>query len=248
MRLNSSPSFSEDIGIVSMYAFYQDSSLITSKDVAVSSDAEGGLELPLDETVTLFAVANAANVSSTADLSDILVKLDDKCTSEVFMSENIRFQSDNTVPALPVELTRQVGSLVFKPIEDEATLHAITDFDAIEVTFLNVSTGYFPGSSRVIQESVTLSTTIAEGFAQYAYSFPTLEGESVTLELAYMKDGKIINRTTKPLELSIIVEPSKQSVVRMPILNEGYLEKPFSSLRLKSLLKAKCVILEEYQL
>ena len=235
----------ENFGI---YAYVQDT-LVSSTSGTFSDETEWNVELPLDESVTLFAYANSNQVVYTDSLSTAQILLDEQGKSEVFTSELVGVISDNSVDSVHFELNRIVGQMAFEPIEDEAMLEVITQFDAIDVLFINVGTAFLPGTNTSIQDTITIRTTKTEGFKASVYSFPTFSGNFGTLEVIYYKEGQVVNKTIRALDVAINVEPSKRSVVYMPLLDEDYLESsfPMTTASFTKSAIASGIIVKEYQ-
>ena len=221
--LNSSVALSiEDFEV---YVYLKDS-LVASNSGKLSANNDWQVEVPLDEQLQLLAVANAASVSDTDSLSKVTVLEDDQCKNEVFLSGITSFVSDNSGNMLSVELNRGVGQVLFNPVEDESELQNITDFDTLDVVFNNVVVGFKPGTNETILDTVIISTSLTEGFVASIFSFPTLDNDPASVEVIYRKGDEIVNKTLRPLEVPIVFEPSKRTVINMPVLNTRYLEKP----------------------
>lgn len=208
---------------------YVNDTLINTKGGAISNEEDWNMELYLDESVTLFAYANVEQVVLSDSLSKAQLWMDDKGEHEVFVSELVEMVSDNSLDTIYFNLNRIVGQMAFQPNENQATLNAITAFDAIDVVFINAGVAYLPSNATSIQDTITIRTTKVEGFKAEVFSFPTLAGNSGTIEVIYYKDEQIVNKTIRALEVAINIEPSKRSVIYMPLLDDAYLQNTFSS-------------------
>lgn len=207
---------------------YVSDTLVNSKEGQVSNSSEWNIELPLDEMVTLFSCANAGQVQLTDSLTTVQIWLDDLAQNEVFVSNLSEMPSDKSVDTVHFELNRMVGQMTFEPTEDLSAINAITAFDAIEVSFINTNVAYLPKDNVSVQDTVSIRTTMAEGFKAQVYSFPTYGGNAGTVEVTYFKNNLEVNKTVRALDVAINVEASKRSTVLMPILDENYLQNPFS--------------------
>lgn len=226
---------------------YSKGILVGSANGMISNDTNGTIELPLDESVTLFAYANAGQITSSDTLAKVQLQIGDQGQNEVFISESTVVVSNNSVTTVNLEMNRIVGQIVFEPIEDTESLNAVTQFDAIDVNFINAGVNYLPGNKSSIQDTLTVRSTKAEGFKASVYSFPTFNGNPATLEVIYYKDGQIVNKTVRALAVAINVEPSKRSVVYMPLLNEDYLLSPFGKRSSPKTSKPIAIVLKEFQ-
>ncbi len=212
---------------VGVYVYLKDS-LVFGKNLSVS---EGNLqvELPLGETLHTFVIANADEMIDTDSLSKVMVRQDVGMQKEVYLSDITEFASDNSVTSLPIELKRLVGQAVFQPRETEEQIRAITQFDQLSLTFTNVGVAYKIQSGECVQEDRTVVTDKAAGFSAFVYSLPTVSGSNRTsIDVVYLKDEQEITRTNSPLDAGIAFEPSKRSIVYMPILEDAYLTNGWS--------------------
>ena len=55
-------------------------------------------------------------------------------------------------------------------------------------------------------------------------------GSRTSVDVAYLKEGVIVNRTNGSLDTGIIFKSSKRSVVHMEILNEDWVETEWESM------------------
>lgn len=248
LRSYSAESSSATIGNFSVYAFVKDT-IVGSTSGSVSENAAWNIELPLDELVTLFAVANATELAFSDSLSKTQIMIDNQGQNEVFMSGLVNVVSDNSIDSVDFELTRAVGQVAFEPKEDEVTLNAATQFDAIDVVFLNMSVSYVPGTNSVVQDTLTIRTSKAEGYKAAVFSFPTLGRNPASIEIIYYKNGQVVNKTIRALDVAVNVEASKRSVIYMPLLDESYLENtfPMTSSSYRASKKTSGVTLKEFQ-
>ncbi|MGY5354597.1 hypothetical protein [Wenyingzhuangia sp. IMCC45467] len=228
-----------------VYAYVKDT-LTNSISAEISNETNWNIQLPLDESVKLFAFANVGTITESDSITTVKVEIDDFKTNEVYMSSLVQSVSDNSEPTVNFELNRMVGQVVFEPTEDETTLNNITEFDAIDVVFINIGSGYLPNENVSVQDTIAIRTTAANGFKAAAYSFPTFSGNAGTLEVVYYKDGQEVNKTKRALDVSILIEASKRSVVYMPLLDEDYLNTSFDP-SAKLLQKRNGVMLKEFQ-
>lgn len=230
-----------------VYAYVKDT-LVASVSGDILNEAKWKIQLPLDEAVTLFASTNFDQITLTDTLSRTHINIGDFGQNEVYASSLVNMVSDNSVDAVHFEMNRIVGQMVFEPTEDQTTLNAVTAFDTVDIAFINVGVSYLPSNSTTVQDTITIRTTKTEGFKAAVYSFPTFTGNFGTLEVIYYKDGQVVNKTLRALDVAINVEASKRSVVYMPILDESYLENTFSkSASVKKQSKTNSVTLKEYQ-
>lgn len=216
---------------IGIYAYLKDS-LVFGKNLPVN----GGnlkVDLPLGENLQTFAIANASRMVDTDSLSKVTVYQDGDMQKLVYISDIIDFTSDKSVDNLELELKRLVGQALFQPTETADELNAITQFDQMDLTFTNVGIGYKVKSGECIQQNVTVKADRSTGFSVSVYSLPTLDGSSRTsIDVIYLKGNMKINRTNSHLDTSIAFEPSKRSVVYMPILEDAYLENPWTRTRM----------------
>lgn len=130
-----------------------------------------------------------------------------------------------------MELKRLVGQAVFVPVESQEEMDGITQFDALDITFTNVGVAYSVKEEKAVLEDVTVRTNRESGFGAYVYSFPTENnGSRTSVDVAYLKEGVIVNRTNGSLDTGIIFKSSKRSVVHMEILNEDWVETEWESM------------------
>lgn len=223
-----------ELGIneVAVYAYLKDS-LVFGKSLPLNN---GNLkvELPLGEKLQTFCIANAGQMIETDSLSKVMVKMNTDMKNEVYLSDIVDFVSDNSVSNLSIELKRLVGQAVFQPKETTEVLNEVTHFDQLNLTFTNVGVAYKIKSGECIQQDVNIKVGQSQGFSANIYSLPTSKADSRTsIDVVYLKNDVEINRTNSPLDTSIAFEPSKRSIVYMPILDDNYLEN--SWLRTRSL-------------
>lgn len=110
-------------------------------------------------------------------------------------------------------------------------MDGITQFDALDITFTNVGVAYSVKEEKAVLEDVTVRTNRESGFGAYVYSFPTENnGSRTSVDVAYLKEGVIVNRTNGSLDTGIIFKSSKRSVVHMEILNEDWVETEWESM------------------
>lgn len=225
---------------------YMSDSLVYEKTLPLNNgDLE--IEVPLGENLKTFAVANAGIIADSDSLHKITIYQEKDCQKEVFVSDIISFVSDKSVEKVNLELKRKVGQAILKPVESSTELSEVTSFDAINVIFNNVVTGYKPGTDEYILENVTIKSTLANGYSAYVYSFPTPGEDIGSIELVYLKGATEVNRTSSPLDVAIKYEISKRSIVNMPILNEDYLENNFPTFRMKKAMVNSIVTIQEYE-
>ena len=117
------------------------------------------------------------------------------------------------------------------PVESQEEMDGITQFDALDITFTNVGVAYSVKEEKAVLEDVTVRTNRESGFGAYVYSFPTENnGSRTSVDVAYLKEGVIVNRTNGSLDTGIIFKSSKRSVVHMEILNEDWVETEWESM------------------
>jgi len=110
-------------------------------------------------------------------------------------------------------------------------MDGVTQFDALDITFTNVGVAYSVKEEKAVLEDVTVRTNRESGFGAYVYSFPTENnGSRTSVDVAYLKEGVIVNRTNGSLDTGIIFKSSKRSVVHMEILNEDWVETEWESM------------------
>lgn len=215
---------------IEIYAYLKDS-MVYGKTLPLK-DGDLQVDLPLGESLQTFAVANADHLTDADSLSKVVVHQDALARKQVYISEIVNFTSDKSVNNLGLELKRLVGQAVFQPKETEEEINAITQFDQLNVTFTKVGVAYKVKTGVSVQEDVTIRVDRAAGFSASVYSFPTVSGDSRTsVDVVYLKDGEEVNRTNSPLDTGIAFESSKCSVVYMPILEEAYLQNPWTHTR-----------------
>lgn len=213
----------EGVSEVGIYVYMGDS-LIYGKKQALQADGVQ-IPLPLGENVQTFVVANADELVNADKLSTAVILQNDNMQKPVFLSDVIPFTSDNSVKSLSVELKRLVGQAVFEPLETPEQLAGVTHFDALDVTFTQVGVGYYIKDEKSILQDVTVHSGNEAGFRASVYSFPTENnGSRTSIDVVYLKEGKIVNRTNGSLDTGIVFTPSKRSVVHMEILNEDWVE------------------------
>ena len=228
-----------------VYVYLSDS-LVYGKTLSLNN-GELEIEVPLGENLKTFAVANAGIIADTDSLHKITIYQEENCQKEVFVSDIVSFISDKSVEKVNLELKRKVGQAILKPVESTTELSGVTSFDAINVIFNNVVTGYKPGTDEYILDNVTVNSKLADGYSASVYSFPTPGEDLGSIEVIYTKGNIEVNKTSRPLEVAIKYEISKRSVVNMPILDEDYLEKNFPTLRMKKSKVNQRVTIQEYE-
>lgn len=212
----------QNITDVGVYVYLKDS-LVFDETFSISADTFK-IQLPLGENLQTFVVANANQLLHADSLSKVIIMQDPTCQKEVFLSDIIAFSSDKSVSNLKVELKRLVGHVVFQPKDDLARLQSFTEFDALNLVFSNVGTGYKISTGECIQQDVTVSSGIAEGYRAAIYSLPTFNGDLRTsIDVVYLKGDTEVNRTNSPLDTGISFEASKRTTVYMPILEDAFL-------------------------
>lgn len=185
----------------------------------------------MGENLQTFVVANADEVADADQLSTAVIRQNDNMQKPVYISEIIGFTSDNSVKSLDVELKRLVGQAVFAPVESQEEMDGIIQFDALDITFTNVGVAYSVKEEKAVLEDVTVRTNRESDFGAYVYSFPTENnGSRTSVDVAYLKEGVIVNRTNGSLDTGIIFKSSKRSVVHMEILNEDWVETEWESM------------------
>lgn len=215
---------------IEIYAYLKDS-MVYGKTLPLK-DGNLQVDLPLGESLQTFAVANADHLTDADSLSKVVVHQDALAQKQVYISEIVNFTSDKSVNNLGLELKRLVGQAVFQPKETEEEMNTITQFDQLNVTFTKVGVAYKVKTGVSVQEDITISVDRTAGFSASVYSFPTVNGDSRTsVDVVYWKDGEEVNRTNSPLDTGIAFEASKRSVVYMPILEEAYLQNPWTHTR-----------------
>ncbi|MDR0940153.1 MAG: hypothetical protein LBN29_12570 [Mediterranea sp.] len=213
---------------VGIYAYLNDS-LVYGQNLAIN-DGSLQVELPLGETISTFAVANAGSMTDADSLSTVCVRMDEAMSKEIFLSEVVTFASDNSVGNLSLELKRLVGQAILQPKETAEQLATVTQFDRLDVTFANVGVGYYVASGSSLQESRTVSATHADGFVASLYGLPTAGAPAKTsITLSYLNGETEVNSTFGSIDTGLVFEPSKRSTVYVPILNEAYLNNPWSA-------------------
>ena len=223
---------------ISIFVYMADS-LIYGRSYPVG-DGNIQMELPLGENLQTFAVANAGRIERTDSLSKTVVYLDELAQNEVYVSDVVGFTSDRSQPSLPLELKRMVGRAVLQPTDDAEDLASQTWFDRVEVTFTNIGTAYKVAEGKCVgQQDGTVSARKESGYVASVYSFPTEsageEGETAlpltSVTLAYYLNNALANRTLGELKTNISFSASKSYNVLLPILEEGYLDKPLEKSR-----------------
>lgn len=215
---------------IEIYAYLKDS-MVYGKTLPLK-DGNLQVDLPLGENLQTFAVANADHLTDADSLSKVVVYQDAFARKQVYISEIVNFTSDKSVNNLGLELKRLVGQTVFQPKETEEEMNAITQFDQLNVTFTKVGVAYKVKTGVSVQEDITISVDRTAGFSASVYSFPTVSSDSRTsVDVVYLKNGEEVNRTNSPLDTGIAFEASKCSVVYMPILEEAYLQNPWTHTR-----------------
>ena len=219
----------EGISEIGIYVYMDGSLIYGEKQPFVHGAIE--VPLPLGENLQTFVVANADEVADADQLSTAVIRQNDNMQKPVYISEIIGFTSDNSVKSLDVELKRLVGQAVFAPVESQEEMDGITQFDALDITFTNVGVAYSVKEEKAVLEDVTVRTNRESGFGAYVYSFPTENnGSRTSVDVAYLKEGVIVNRTNGSLDTGIIFKSSKRSVVHMEILNEDWVETEWESM------------------
>lgn len=193
------------------------------------NDGNLQIDLPLGENLQTFAVANADHLTDVDSLSKVVVYQDIYAQKQVYISNVVDLTSDYSVSNLSLELKRLVGQATFQPRETADELNAITRFDQLNVTFTNVGVAYKVKTGACVQQDITISVDRAAGFSASVYSFPTINADLRTsVDVVYLKGGEEVNRTNSPLDTGIAFEPSKHSIVYMPILEEAYLQNSWT--------------------
>ncbi|MFV0289793.1 MAG: hypothetical protein ACK5IJ_02685 [Mangrovibacterium sp.] len=224
----------KNVSAMTVFVYLNDS-MVTQKELNLASEALT-VDVPLGEKLKTFAVANAGSVIDADSLSTVVIYQDERCSKEVFISNIAEFTSDRTQPTVELSLTRRVGQAVFQPSESSELLAANTSFDELAVTFNSVITGYKVIDGSGVQDTITVSTNAAAGYAVEIYSFPTTsDNNPMNIEMVYKKSGAQVNKTSAPYEMAAYFAVSKRITISAPILNENFLESPFASLRTFSL-------------
>lgn len=224
-----------ELGIteIGVYVYLEDS-LVYGESLPVN-DGNLKIDVPLGERLKTFAVANADHLERPDSLSKVIVYQDAQAQKEIYLSEITEFMSDRTVSQVNLELKRIVGQATFQPSEKEEEIAVITQFDRMNMVFTNVGIGYMVNTGECVQGDVEVSADLISSFSASVYSFPTVGLNSTGLDLIYIKEGQEVNRTKRVLDTNIIFEPSKRTVVSLPVLDESYLQEPFTrSLKLKT--------------
>ncbi len=217
----------EGISEVGIYVYMSDS-LVYGKTLSLDGSSLE-IPLPLGENLQTFAVANADELVDVDSLSKVIIYQHDNMQKPVYISEIIGFTSDNSVSTLSLELKRLVGQAVFQPKESDEEMDAVTNFDALDITFTNVGIGYKVKSKECILGNVTVRTDRNNGFSASVYSFPTFDTGSLTsINVVYLKNSEEVNRLVGVLDTGISFVPSKRSTVHMDFLNEDFLDVPWN--------------------
>lgn len=213
----------EGISEIGIYVYMSDSLIYGEKQPLVHGAIE--VPLPLGENLQTFVVANADEVTGADRLSTVTIRQKDNMQKPVYISEITGFTSDNSVKSLSVELKQLMGQAVFSPKETQEEMDAITRFDALDVTFTNVGVAYNVKDEKAVLGNVTVRTDRETGFSAFVYSFPTENnGSRTSVDVSYLKEGKVVNRTNGALDTGIAFKSAKRSVVHMEILNEDWVE------------------------
>ena len=220
---------------IGIYVYLKDS-LVYGKKLPLA-DGNLKVDVPLGEKLQTFAVANADHLVDVDSLSKVIIYQDEHAQKEIYVSPVGEFMSDRTVSQVSLELKRIVGQAVFQPSETGEEITAITQFDALNLIFSNVGIGYKVSTSQCVQGTVTVSTNLISGFSGSVYSFSTVNSEKTGVDVVYQKEGVEVNRTKRALDTNITFEPSKRTIISLPILDESYLKYPFSSNRTNHTLK-----------
>ena len=228
---NSLESFAASgISELGVYVYLKDS-LISGKNYPLSSGTLA-VQLPLGEDLRTFVVANAPQLENVEQLSAATILMDAAMQQEVYLSDVISFTSDKSVSSIAVELKRVVGQAVLQPTESVETLQATTLMDQVQVTFTNAGVAYKVSSGACVQQDVTVTVDRSQNFCASIYSFPTVTGSSRTaIGVTYLRGGEVVNTTNSPLDTAIAFEPSKRSVVYMPILEDAFLTNSWGATR-----------------
>lgn len=213
----------QGISEIGIYVYMSDSLIYGETQPLVHGSVE--VPLPLGENLQTFVVANADEVEGAERLSTAVIRQHDNMQKPVYISEVTGFTSDNSVKSLDIELKQLMGQAVFSPKETAEELDAVTDFDALDITFTNVGVAYNVKDEKAILESVTVRTDRTAGFSAFIYSFPTENnGSRTSVDVVYLKDNVEVNRTNGALDTGIAFKSSKRSIVYMEILNEDWVE------------------------
>lgn len=215
---------------IGIYAYLKDS-MVYGKNLPLN-DGNLQIDLPLGENLQTFAVANADHLTDVDSLSKVVIYQDVYAQKQVYISNVLDLISDYSTANLDLELKRLVGQATFQPKETIDEINAITRFDQLNVTFTNVGVAYKVKTGECIQQDITISVDRAAGFSASVYSFPTVDADSRTsVDVVYLKGEEEINRTNSPLDTGIAFEPSKHSIVNMPILDDAYLQDAWTRSR-----------------
>lgn len=223
---------SSGISELGIYVYLNDS-IVYDKNLSLNN-GDLKIEVPLGENLKTFAVANAGNIVDKDSLSKVIIYQDINNQKEIFVSEVVSFISDKTVKEVNLELKRMVGQAVFQPKETMSELETITDFDALDIIFNNVVTGYKPGKKEFIVDTITVNTDIKNNYKASVYSFPSPSEKYGSVEVVYLKNKEEVNRTLRALDVAIDYAASNRVIINMPVLNSDYLVNPFSVNRMKS--------------
>ncbi len=229
---------------IGIYAYLKDS-MVYGKNLPLNN-GNLQIDLPLGENLQTFAVANADHLTDIDSLSTVAIYQDIYAQKQIYISNIVNLTSDYSTPNLNLELKRLVGQATFQPKETADEINSITRFDQLNVTFTNVGVAYKVKTGECIQQDITISVDKIAGFSTSIFSFPTINADSRTsIDVVYLKSGEEINRTISPLDTGIAFEPSKHSIVYMPILDDSYLQdswNPSRAIRNMNLLSLPFVI------
>ncbi len=174
------------------------------------------LELPLDETVQTFLVANHADVTLDDSLATVTVWQDKVCSRKVWLSNIVKFSS-NYSGMDTVKIAPAYGEVIIAPTEtaDEIAVAA----DSIVFTLRNVPVSYQVSTGESSVEDITFTWKDFN-------TRPTLRAFAGTKasNLAYSiyKGEKEIRRTPADIDTGLLFELCKRSTLSFPVMDEEY--------------------------
>lgn len=203
------------------------SQLYAEQEVSV----DGGnfsIELPLGENFKAFAIANAVSVTGKESFETVAVTIDPAADSEIWLSAASAFASDKSVATVNLTLQRAVAKVEFAPAETSEELSA-AGFDELSLTFTNTARTMLIDGSKVENESLTLTTDAAHGFATSFYTFDTrANGEASMLTIDYLKAGQKVNSSAGALDTGVTYQSNYLYKMTVPVLNNSFVETPWN--------------------
>jgi len=213
-----------------IYIYGSDTTLL-AKVSGLTSEEPVPVNLPYLEDLKAIVVANGeSSTTQTDSLTTLRISLGSQCENEIFVSDIVSFKTDAADKSIELNLKRIVGKVSFIPTETEAEINAVSQFDAIAVSFTNPITAFYPGAKADVQYEttpvVTVNTDKSKGFAASIFSYPNA---NVKIALEYSLNKTVVNATKEDIpENGIDVKTSVNGQVAMSLYESYFLTDEFT--------------------